>query len=229
MMVIDTETRTDATQRLTFGSYRFIEAGECLREFLFYGDDLPNKDRGMLERYVATHQAETGENGVSTLDLLTRAELVKRLYLNAYKAQCLLVAFNFPFDISRIASGFVNARRRYAGGFTLRLWSYTDDSGQEQDNRYRPGISIKHIDSKRALKAFTGRKETDEEDRIPEGSPSGEPEDDYIFHGHFLDLRTLAFALTDRGYGSGAGLRSVRRKAWETICDDAWCRYADVH
>ena len=29
---------------------------------------------------------------------------------------------------------------------------------------------------------------------------TGKPEDDYIFRGHFLDLRTLAFALTDRGY-----------------------------
>ena len=37
-------------------------------------------------------------------------------------------------------------------------------------------------------------------DLIPEGSLSGRPEPGYIFRGHFLDLRTLAFALTDRGY-----------------------------
>jgi hypothetical protein len=29
---------------------------------------------------------------------------------------------------------------------------------------------------------------------------NGEPETGYIFRGHFLDLRTLAFALTDKGY-----------------------------
>jgi hypothetical protein len=63
-----------------------------------------------------------------------------------------------------------------------------------------PAICIKHIDSKRALKGFTGRRNPDEEDRIPEGSTTGKPEKDYVFHGHFLDLRTLAFALTDRGY-----------------------------
>lgn len=200
MFVFDTETRTDATQRLTFGSYRYIEAGQCLREFLFYGDDLPDKDRRALERYKATHTAETGEEGVRNLDLLTREQLVARVYLNAYKARCLLIAFNFPFDISRIAYDFKDARRRFAGGFSLGLWSYIDNSGCEREDRYRPWISIKHIDSKRALKGFTGRKETDKEDRIPEGSPSGKPNKDYVFHGHFLDLRTLAFALTDRGY-----------------------------
>ena len=201
MFVFDTETRTDATQRLTFGSYRFIVAEQCLKETLFYGDDLPDKDRRTLESYKATHTAETGEEGVRELDLLTREELVARVYLDAYKAQCLLVAFNFPFDISRIAYDFVNARRRrFAGGFSLGLWSYIDKSGREREDRYRPWISIKHIDSKRALKGFTGRKETDKEDRIPEGSLSGRPKKNYVFRGHFLDLRTLAFALTDRGY-----------------------------
>ena len=32
MLVFDTETRVDATQKLTFGSYRFIVAGQCLEE-----------------------------------------------------------------------------------------------------------------------------------------------------------------------------------------------------
>ena len=37
-------------------------------------------------------------------------------------------------------------------------------------------------------------------DLIPEGSSTGKTEDDYKFRGHFLDLRTLAFVLTDRGH-----------------------------
>ena len=39
---------------------------------------------------------------------------------------------------------------------------------------------------------------------IPEGSPTGKPERGYIFRGHFLDLRMLAFALTDIGYSLNA-------------------------
>jgi hypothetical protein len=45
MFVFDAESRTDRTQRLTFGSYRSIIAGQLARESLFYGDDLPVKDR----------------------------------------------------------------------------------------------------------------------------------------------------------------------------------------
>ena len=41
MFVFDTETRTDTTQRLTFGSYRLIENGDTIEEALFYADDLP--------------------------------------------------------------------------------------------------------------------------------------------------------------------------------------------
>jgi hypothetical protein len=40
MFVFDTETRTDRTQRLTFGSYRFIIGRQLAQESLFYGDDL---------------------------------------------------------------------------------------------------------------------------------------------------------------------------------------------
>jgi hypothetical protein len=200
MFVFDTETRVDATQALNFGSYRIFWDGICLEEGLFYGDDLPEKDRRTLEQYVATHQADTSEKCASNLKLLTRREFVDLLFLFAYKRRYLLVAFNFPFDISRVAVDFTNARGRFAGGFALELWSYVDLSGCDRPDGYRPRIAIKHIDSKRALKAFTARRNPDAVDRIPEGSETGEPEDNYNFRGNFLDLRTLAFALTDRGH-----------------------------
>jgi hypothetical protein len=219
MFVFDTETQTNQTQRLTFGSYRFVVAGHCLKEGLFYADDLPAKQLEIITRYAATHVAEVVDIGLSQLLCLTRRDFVKELYRLAYKTRCLLVAFNFPFDISRIACDFTAARRRFTGGFSLDLWSHLTDDG-EQNNRYRPSICIKHIDGKRALKGFTGRKEPDAEDRIPEGSTTGKPEMDYTFRGNFLDLRTLAFALTDRPYtlegacedfGVEHGKRSVKR------------------
>jgi len=57
MLVFDTETRTDRTQRLTFGSYRFIAGGQLVRENLFYGDDLPPKEQRILARHVAIPNA----------------------------------------------------------------------------------------------------------------------------------------------------------------------------
>jgi hypothetical protein len=207
MFVFDTETRTDATQSLTFGSYRFIVNGSTVEECLFYGDDLPEKDRKILERYVATHSPDVVREGNQKIRLLSRQEFLDRLYLAAYKGRCLLVGFNLPFDLSRIGCDFTNARGRFAGGFSLGLWSYIDKAGSEKPDKFRPRIGIKHIDSKRALKGFTARNKPDKTDLIPEESSTGDPEKGYKFRGHFLDLRTLAFALTDRGYSLEAACK----------------------
>jgi len=160
MLVFDTETRVDAAQRLTFGSYRFIIAGECLEEGLFYGDDLPEKDRKVLETYVSNHKADTVDDDRPLL-LITRSEFNNKLFDAAYRSRCLLVAFNFPFDISHIGFDFTRARGRFAGGFSVGLWSYFDKRGVEHSNHYRPRVAIKQIDSKRALKGFTARNEPD--------------------------------------------------------------------
>jgi hypothetical protein len=200
MFVFDTETRTDATQRLTFGSYRFIVSGRCVEEGLFHADDLSDKELRVLKAYAETHRADTVPEGNPKLRLLSPREFVDGLYRAAYKGRCLLVGFNLPFDLSRVACDFTSARGRFAGGFALELWSYIDEAGCERQHPYRPRIAIKHIDSKRALKGFTGAHDPDRVDLIPDDSPHGDPEPGFKFRGHILDLRTLAFALTDRSY-----------------------------
>jgi hypothetical protein len=197
MFVFDTETRVDATQRLTFGSYRFIVNGECQEEGVFHAPDLPESDRNILARYIASHSTDAADK---KLKLITLQQLLSKIYLAAYKGRCLLVGFNLPFDLSRLARDFSTARGRFAGGFSLGLWSYTDALGNELENKFRPRIAIKHMDGKRALKGFTARNGCDQEDLIPDGSLTGDPEKGYKVRGHFLDLRMLAFALTDRGY-----------------------------
>jgi hypothetical protein len=199
LFVWDTETRTDQAQRLTFGSYRLVSAGELIKENLFYGPKLPAADRRILERYAATPKQIVSTEPPREISLLTRHEFAEKLFRAGYKGRFVLTAFNFPFDASRVARDFADARGRFSGGFSLNLWSYNSD-GDEKSDRFRPSICIKHIDSKRALKGFTGRRKPDDVDLIPEGSTTGKSEKGYIFRGHFLDLRTLAFALTDRGY-----------------------------
>jgi hypothetical protein len=200
MLIIDTETRIDATQRLTFGSYRAVIYGRCVEEGLFYGNDLSAQELRTLKRYVNEHKPDTCSTGVKELLLLSLREFLKELFLDAYKSRCLLVAFNHPFDLSRLANDFTTARGRYAGGFSLGLWTYVDKNGRVSRDPHRPRIAIKYIDSKRALIGFTSRKEPDQDDLIPENSLKNKPEKGYKFRGHFLDLRTLAFALTDRGH-----------------------------
>jgi hypothetical protein len=199
MFVFDTETRTGTTQKLTFGSCRFLVDGELKQEILFYADDLPAKDRKTLEKYVEAQHERALKSGEPPLLLLTRREFLKKFYKAVYKGRALLVGFNIPFDLSRNAFASRSARGRFAGGFSLALWSYIKNGIERPDN-HRPGIGIKHIDSKRALKGFTSRFKPDDSDLIPEDSETGKPEEGYKFRGHMLDLRTLAFALTDKSY-----------------------------
>ena len=210
-LVFDTETTVDAAQRLTFGSYRFYDVDRCLEEGIFYADDLTVRERQTLERYVAQNAADVDAPSLRALTLYNRDEFVDRVfYRAAFKARSMVVCFNWPFDVSRIAFDCGQARFRkrqsagkffdYAGGFSFALWRYFKDGAWRENRKYRPRIRIKSIDSKRALKAFTRPEELDEEDTIPEWTTEGEPEEEYMFRGHFLDLRTLAFALTDRGY-----------------------------
>lgn len=199
-IVFDTETRTDATQSLLFGSYRSYIADDFVEEGIFYPEDLSKNELKTLRKYVCTHRAATSRNGVRELRLLTLREFLKDFYRSAYKARCLVVAFNHPFDLSRIANDYSSARGRYAGGFSLRLWMPLDATGRHRTNANRPSVQIKHIDSKRALIGFTSRMTLDDEDRIPDDSKSGKPIKGFNHRGHFLDLKTLAFALTDRGH-----------------------------
>ena len=207
MLVVDTETRTDSTQRLTFGSYRFFVDSELQEEGLFYADDLSKRERKTLERYVARRNKEALKISEIPLLLLTRREFLKKFYKTVYKSRALLVGFNLPFDLSRLAIAARPARGRFAGGFSFAFWSYPKN-GVERLSTRRPSIGIKHIDSKRALKGFTARFGPDDSDLIPDDSATGKPQKGYKFRGHMLDMRTLAFAITDRSYSLESACKS---------------------
>lgn len=194
VLVLDVETRTDTPgQPLLAGSYRVYEAGGKLRqEGLIHGDDVTPGERGILERYVAEHAADNGGN----LRLWSRSEFVQRvLWPIAYESRALVCGFNLPFDLSRLAVGWHRNRR---GGFSLRIWESLDDEGRAWAHKWRPELAIKALDSKRNFSGFTTPRHLDAENRLDDGS---------AYRGRFLDLRTLAYALTDRSYSlRSAGL-----------------------
>src|SRR5579864_268575 len=199
ILVLDTETSTDACQRLLFGSYRYLRItwegntphAACVEEGLLYADDLPEHDRrrlDILRDYAEGHNLKFSSQGDFNNTVLYRA---------AYKLRGTVVGVNLPFDISRLAYQCGAARGRFAGGFSFALFGYRDKSGVWRENRHRPRVDIKTIDSVRHLIGFTRPFKADQEDRIPEGAYGGRPDPAYAFRGHFLDLRQLNFALTD--------------------------------
>ncbi len=211
VLFLDCETTNDHTQRLNFGFYRYCRilwAGavptlNCVEEGIFCADDLPERDPegfAVLRRFVATHRADVRSDAVrSELRLRSQDDFLYHvLYLAAYRGRALVCGFNLPFDLSRLArhAGEARASRRrgegddaasatYRGGFSFSYWGHVRE-GAWHDRPSMPRVAIKSLDSKRALIGF-----------VP---PKGAARAERSFRGHFLDLRTLAFALTGESH-----------------------------
>jgi hypothetical protein len=199
-LVIDCETTTDERQALTFGCYRFCRADAssiytAIEEGFFYSDDLPTIDKDgirNLRQYVGVHSAETPQRYSSELRLLPRSEFIERVFWRAITtADALVVGFNLPFDLSRIAIECSTARRRNEG-WSLILFQDTDpETGQLRENPCRPRIIVRPKDSKAAFIRFAGvsiRSKKTKRRLIP------------YRPGRFVDLRTLGWALRNRSY-----------------------------
>jgi len=213
-LVFDTETTTDRSQRLNFGSWRYYrltwaEAGApdmaCVEEGLFYADDLPDRDpRGYdaLLDYANRHAPAVSRavaDAAWRLELLSTHEFVNEvLHPLAFRGRTWVVGFNLPFDLSRVAYDDSESRDYLAGGFSLTLRQYLAKDGTWREHRWRSRVALKTIDSKRRLMGFKRPAEVDAADQVPEDGH--EPDRTRAFRGHFLDLRTLAFALTNESY-----------------------------
>ncbi len=119
-LTFDCESRIDPAQALTFGSYRFAVDDRCLEEGLFTAADLKRSEKIVVARYLRTHDADTDTDVSAELRSRSLSDFLTYFYRMAYQGRALIVAFNFPFDASRLAYDFGNARGRYLGGFSLK-------------------------------------------------------------------------------------------------------------
>lgn len=87
----------------------------------------------------------------------------------------MVVCFNAPFDLSRLAIGVGEARGRHYGGFSFPIWTY-QHGRQRKDHSWRPRIAVRSLDSRRSLIGFTAVRADDPALRRR------------AFRGHFLDL-----------------------------------------
>jgi hypothetical protein len=196
VLVFDTETAVnDPAQQFLFGSYRCYRRNgsrhECFEEGLIYADDLSTRDPAgfaVLQAYAASSSADVSDVAPATLQLRSRREFLDKVFFPiAYVRRGLVVTFNAPFDLSRLAIRCGRGRGKYRRGFSLSLWEYFDKRAQTwKPNPHRPRIRITHLDSRRALIEFTGVRDAHPDDL----------EDGRAFRGRFLDLRSLAYGLT---------------------------------
>ncbi|MCH8877953.1 MAG: hypothetical protein IIA89_14235 [Chloroflexi bacterium] len=214
MLVLDTETATQETisrphimpgfdpkrwppyaQGLLFGRahlYVRMQDGKWKKvyEWLFYPDDLPEKAIRILEvrfRWMTYRMGDwrepCDEPGVKCY-FMPLSEWLDAFYREAVGRECLIVGYNVPFDLSRIACHVGPAKTKwFAGGFSFVIWP--DPSGKRKASLYRPRLYIRKIGGHSNSTQFASYKLGPEKDarRI---KPRGE----------FLDLSQFVNALT---------------------------------
>ena len=128
ILVFDTETTTDTKQELRVGYYERYSDGELVESSFFGPSD--------NARYV--------EGAFESASFMPTESFRQVLARFAYRPDSLVVGFNLPFDISRIAGSWSAARGNYEGGFSFTLTHGTS-------------IRVKHLAKHKALLGFSGK------------------------------------------------------------------------
>lgn len=178
-LIFDCETTSDHAQSLRFGTYQ-CRKGDEVKNGIFYETDNPKalspKDLVVLQRYAAKHG----------LTLRTRQSFVEDVfYLYAYAYGALVVGFNLPFDISRLAISIGTAHARdMRGGFTFKLSNVS----------YHPNVVIKHLNARASFIRFAATGQFDSRSELKKEIKKQHRV------GYFQDAKTLAAALLGKGH-----------------------------
>src|SRR5215467_12117226 len=196
-LVWDTETLLDLEQKLTFGIWRFCRVRgsdyAAIQEGIFYHDELAPKDVQTIRGYVKRHPADGVLAGAETeLAVLSRTEFVEKVFWESVRAGALIVGFNLSFDVSRISTHWTTAHN---GGFSFVLSQLTK---RRIANIHRPRIRIAPLNGVAEQIELTAVQRKNEQHRWR--------------RGRFLDLHTLAFALTDSSYSLAGAIEAFDSK-----------------
>jgi hypothetical protein len=206
VVVYDCETLTDATLKLTFGAYRICKLVDghylCEEEGLFYPDHLSSGQRKVLVQYVKAENVYADIEVKSftpkiRLQLMSRSEFAKTVFFKAIQDKNMIVGFNLPFDLARIAEDWAYSD---GGGHSLILlrWHDRKSDGQLKEDTYYPRIIYKALNSKTALIRSTQVRKIREEG--VNNNDTDKPKAVFWPHGRFLDVRTLLWALRNVSY-----------------------------
>jgi len=196
VLVLDTETSTDSKPKLNFGAYQFCEVEsdrvfKCLEEGLFHSDDLDTPQLELLRTYVRNENRKKTGFRCPKLRLYSRSTFIEKVMYAAIQADAAIVAFNLPFDLSRLAVEYRVSRGASKRGWSFVLFRYKDKkTGKWLPNSFRPRIKLIPKDSKAAFIRLAG-------------GDSGQP----YRTGRFVDLKTLAWALRNRSFSLDSACR----------------------
>lgn len=234
VLVFDTETFTDVSQSLMFGFARLADiywdtnhhkrtgawrllsqeigmAYKVRDEICIHADDLGATYPDGYET-LAAWCAENKIRLISRTDFMrdyVRKHCVVRQRKGRIVANTTLTGFNLPFDLSRLAYSYGEARDISIRGFEhKRKGEFVFDMFPEvpacepgcasnhkhrktsMSSRYRPRLYIKHIDSKKSIISWGVSEDVSEELKKS-----------FEYRGQFLDLHQLIWGMTNRNMG----------------------------
>jgi hypothetical protein len=119
-LVFDCETTVDIRQDLTFLWWRFCELKDrvyvCQQEGVVYADGLPTKYVKLIDRFARNDHADVEEGSPTEIAVESRTEFVDGHFWQALSAGAVIVCFNAPFDLSRLALEYRPAQAKSSGG-----------------------------------------------------------------------------------------------------------------
>jgi hypothetical protein len=197
VVVFDTETTLDPQhQSLLFGFYRVCRlqgaSYGCVEEGILQSDDLQQRYVDVIADYARSCTSEViDRNYDEQLHIYSRSEFVEKAFFEAVRTRSLIVAFNAPFDISRLSIGHRISRNR---AWTLILAQRVSrKSGELEPNPERPCVRITSKDAKAGFYSLTKPRRPEEWPTYNVGHKSR-----IVFR--VLDLHTLAWALYNESY-----------------------------
>jgi len=209
VLLFDTETTLDPReQSLLFGFYcvcRLLGNNyECVEEGILHADHLRPRYSDIISSYVRASKSEVvSEDYDDKIHLYSRTEFVERLFFDAVLTRSLIVAFNVPWDISRLSVGYkTGGNRAWSLVFSQRVSTKT---GEIEFNPERPRMRVTSKDSKSAFFSLT-------KPFRPEEWPLYKVGEKTRVVCRVLDLHTLAWALFNKQYSLKTACKVLKTK-----------------
>ena len=164
-----------------------------MEEGIFYEDDLSPKQIEVVRKYVREKNRKRTK-GELKLRLYDRRGFVEKVMYTAIQAGAAIVAFNLPFDLSRLAVEYRVARGAGGRGWSFVVFRYKSKAnGEWLPNSFRPRVQLRPKDSKAAFIRLAG----------------GDMNQPYRV-GRFLDLKTLVWALRNKSLSLESSCREFK-------------------
>jgi hypothetical protein len=208
-LIFDTETTLDPRdQSLLFGFYRVCRLQnseyQCVEEGILHADNIATEHREVISRYEGAVASEVVHKDYDeTIHIYSRSEFIEKVFFNAIRVKGFVVAFNAPFDISRLAVEHRVSRNR---GWSLILSQrISRKTGEVEPNPERPCIRVTSKDSKAAFFSLTKPVRPDEWPTYNVGTKTR-------LICRVLDLRTLAWALFNEQHSLKSACKELQTK-----------------